>query len=52
MNAIEAYWLGLVDEVIGSGLPCLRVRHQQMQILEQQMLEAQQKMAEKQSGGA
>ncbi|SRR6266540_1314804 len=33
ISPIDAYWLGLVDEVIGSGLPCLR---EAVQIVEQQ----------------
>jgi ATP-dependent protease ClpP protease subunit len=45
MNPGEAYWLGLVDEVVGSGLPCLRIRAQQMQHMAHKMLAAQQKLS-------
>jgi ATP-dependent protease ClpP protease subunit len=51
MTSIEAYWLGLVDEVINSGLPCLRIRTEQMQVMAQKMLEAQQKQSGQQAGG-
>jgi len=46
MNAIEAYWLGLVDEVINSGLGCLRIRSVQMQGMAQKIMELQQKEAQ------
>jgi hypothetical protein len=46
LNTTEAYWLGLVDEVVGSGLPCLRVRSAQMVAMAQRMLEAEQKQAQ------
>lgn len=25
MSAVDAYWLGLIDEVVGTDLPCLRL---------------------------